>query len=186
MTLVARLFGFLEHHVIVTCGANGLALQAAQRAHIGDELPHLIVGNLAAERGHPVRPTFDDCREDVLRIAAVDPLVVSEWRSDSTAPMGVAARAVHLIEQPLPFGNGVRVVLVRISDPGFHNGWPRLQRAHDDRVRSGRRRRSLSKPALLALTPCYCCSDNEKQCGLHTQGHDVEPPETAKSTLGTP
>src|SRR3954468_6110238 len=112
MTFVARLFGLLVHHVVVTRRANGLALQSAERAHVGDQLPDLVIGKPAAERRHSIRPSFDDRREDVLWSAPVDPFVVGEWRTYTTSAVRVTSRAVHLIEQTLAFGHGVGVVLV--------------------------------------------------------------------------
>src|SRR4051812_277924 len=102
MTLVARLFGFLVHHVIVARRPHGFALQSAEPTHISHEHPDLIVRNLAPERRHAVRPALHDRREDVLRIAAVDPLVVGQWRADPATAVRVTAGAIHLIEETLP------------------------------------------------------------------------------------
>src|SRR6478672_3396575 len=114
MTFVARLFGLLEHHVIVARRAHGFALQSPEGAHVRDELPHLVVGQPAPEGRHPARTSLYDRRENVLWRAAVNPLVIGERRTDAPAAVGMATRAVHLIEQPLPLGDGIGVVLVRV------------------------------------------------------------------------
>src|SRR5256885_2558202 len=163
MSLVARLFRLPEHHMVVARGPNCFALQPAESTHIGDELPHLIVGDFSAEGRHAVGSALRYRCEDVLRITAVDPLVVSQRRPNSAAAMRVATGAVHLIEQYLAFGDGVGVVLVWIADPRLDDGWPGLERAHHHCVRGGSRWRRLSKTPLLALAPQQARRDDRRQ-----------------------
>ena len=63
--------------------AAGVGVNAAHGAHIGRDLPDLLVGYLAAERRHAVGPALHDGRVDVLDRAAVDPLA----RPSAPGPM---------------------------------------------------------------------------------------------------
>src|SRR6185503_3400629 len=98
-------------HVIAAAWQDVDRLVAAHRLDVRDQFPHLLIGDLVAPRRHAVRTAFDDRFEDVAGRAAVDPLVVHQWRAHATAAMGVAASAVELVEETLAFRGAVRVSL---------------------------------------------------------------------------
>ena len=50
--------------------------EAAKAANVGRNLPDLVIHDLATERRHPVRAAFNNRRENLLRIAAINPLVI--------------------------------------------------------------------------------------------------------------
>ena len=52
--------GGVRMHVVVAARSGGLGGLAAHGAHIGGELPDLVVGHLAPERGHAVRTALAD------------------------------------------------------------------------------------------------------------------------------
>src|SRR5438309_1322782 len=76
---------------------------SAERTHVGDELPHLILGNFSGERRHAVRPTLHDGVVDLSGLRAVDPISVDERRAYASAPVSVTSRAVVGAEEALPF-----------------------------------------------------------------------------------
>src|SRR3954453_627558 len=63
-------------HRIVTRRPYRGGYETAQRTDIGDQLPDLLLGDLVAERRHPVRAPFENGLVDVAGLAAVDPFVV--------------------------------------------------------------------------------------------------------------
>ena len=81
--------------VVITSRGRGLRLEPAHGAHIGGELPDLIVRYLAAERRHPVWAAFANGLDDVLQRTAVDPAIIHEGRPEIAAAVGVAAIAVE-------------------------------------------------------------------------------------------
>src|SRR3954466_2525958 len=184
MSLVARLFRLLEHHVVVTSSSDRLALKTPEGADIRGQLPHLVIGNPAFKRRHSTRTTLNDRGKDVLRVATIDPLVVGERRTDSAATMGVTSAAVHLVEEVLAFAHRVGVVLVRVTHAGLDEGRPRLELAHNDVVGCCRRGRQFPEATLFPLTAdeggCHECGYREFPCS-HVAG-----PARPTSILGTP
>src|SRR5215207_10628721 len=81
---------YLVLHVVVAAGARRLGREARERTNVRRDLPQLLVGDASAERRHPVRPTVDDRGDDVLGIAPVDPFVIHERRTHTTAAVRVA------------------------------------------------------------------------------------------------
>src|SRR5689334_14157282 len=94
-------------------GVGVLAYLPCQRAHVGDDLPHLLWWNLPAKRRHAVWAALHDSRVDVLRRLAVYPLVIHQRRTDCPSPVGVAALAVEPLVKLLALGNGVGIRRVR-------------------------------------------------------------------------
>src|SRR5205823_9130241 len=99
-------------HMIFARRAHRRSFKAAERPNVADELPHLLVRQLALEARHAVGTSFDDGGEYLRRITSVDPLVVHERRTNTAAALEVTSRAVHLIEESLAFCERVRVVAV--------------------------------------------------------------------------
>src|SRR5258708_5983472 len=161
MTLVARLFRLLVHHVVVARGPNRLALKSAKRANVGDQLPDLVVRESSPEGGHSVGPPFRNRRKDVLRLTAVYPIVVGERGTDASSTVRVAPGTVHLIEQALPLGHGVRVVVVRPLEFGMNYRRSGLQLTQDDGV-LGRTLLLIAESPGLALT-AHSRSGNEQR-----------------------
>ena len=64
----------------------------AQRAHIGHELPDLLVGMRPRNDGMPLGRPSHDRREDVLERAAVDPLLVHQRGPDAAAAVARGSR----------------------------------------------------------------------------------------------
>src|SRR5689334_567143 len=119
-----------------------LAGELAQRPYVGHQLPDVIVRDVAAVGRHAVGAPRDDRVVDVLRLMAVDPLVVHQGRPHAAAAVGVAAGAVVPLEQTLALVELVRVGLVGRLEPGLRQRLARLQRngPYTDRPRrSGRR-----------------------------------------------
>src|SRR2546428_32043 len=117
-----RLFGFANLHVIVPAGSRAAARLAAQRAHVGHELPRLRLGDAAAEGRHPVRPAPHDARVHVVRSDAVDPRGVHERRTHAAAaPAAVASVAVERLVETLALGDRPRralgVARPRVREP---------------------------------------------------------------------
>src|SRR5688500_1395073 len=112
LQLVETLLRLAAEDVIVARGRSILRRLPAQRAHEGYEPPHLIVRNPAAPRRHAVRSSLYDRREDLCRITSVDPLVIHQRRTHPAAAVTVAADTVELIEQHLPLGDCICVVLI--------------------------------------------------------------------------
>src|SRR5690242_19955690 len=155
-----RSLGRLLHHVIVAAAACPLRVEGAERAHVAHQLPDLLVAELVLPCRHPVRPPIRDRREDLLRLTAVDPFFVHQWRTDAAAALKVAAGAVHLVVQRFAFRDSPRVVVVRCFDLRDDVHRSRLQLTDDEgRCRRCCRGRILGEAPILPLT----CAEREKQ-----------------------
>src|SRR5438105_3739299 len=102
-----------EVHVIVPGRAHRRAPQSAHRSHVSDNLPHLLITEFPLEAGHSVRTAFDNRVVDLSGIASVNPLVIYQRRSNSSAAVEVTSNTIHRVEQRLSFGKRIRIVLVR-------------------------------------------------------------------------
>src|SRR5205085_11273118 len=103
----------------------------------------------AGERRHAIGPSLHDGGVDVLRRAAVDPLLIHEWWTHPSAAIRVTAGAVVPTEQPLSFRDGVRVVLVGIGHVRRVHGHTGLQCGHAyDGIGRYARRRFAEAPLL--------------------------------------
>src|SRR4051794_28684118 len=92
--LLPRL-GELGFDLVVASRSSIEWRKSTHRTHVGDELPHLIVGDATTKGRHAVGPALDDGGEDVLGCAAVDPDVVHQGGTLSAAAIGVAAVAIE-------------------------------------------------------------------------------------------
>src|SRR3954451_4031401 len=72
--------------------------QCAHRAHIGHQLPHLGIIQAAAEGRHAVWPAFYDGGKYFARLISLNPLVIHQRRTDSSAAMRVTTSAVEPVE----------------------------------------------------------------------------------------
>ena len=92
--------------------------RARQAANVGGDLPDLIVRNFSTERRHPIRPPLHDRSKNLLRIAAVNPLVIHQRRPDPSAAVEMTADAIHRRVELLAFADRVRAIFVVIFRAG--------------------------------------------------------------------
>src|SRR5690348_6148467 len=92
-------FRLLAGHMVAASGRYVGAQLSAERAHVGNDLPSLVLGNASAPCWHAIRTALHDAGEDVGRLASIDPLVVHQRRTNSATPIGVAAYAIELLKE---------------------------------------------------------------------------------------
>src|SRR5690242_13105679 len=95
----------MHRHMIIARGAYVFAQLTAERSHVGDDLPDLLVGNFAAKGRHSVGTAFDYSCMNLLGGAAVNPFVIHQRRAHAAAAVGMTADTVVPGEEPLAFGN---------------------------------------------------------------------------------
>src|ERR1044072_463235 len=109
-------FGLLDHHAIASSGRNILGQLAAHRAHVRDDLPDLEFRYFSRERRHAVGAAFDDTRENILRVASVNPVRIHQRGPDSASAVKVTAPAVAPTVETLPFVYGISALGIDIRD----------------------------------------------------------------------
>src|SRR4051812_25301050 len=87
-------FGLFALHVIGARVRDIHRQLSAERTHVRDEFPNLILRDFSGERRHAIRPTFHDGVIDLPRFGAVDPVSIYERRTDTAAPIRVTSGAV--------------------------------------------------------------------------------------------
>ena len=103
---------------------------AAEAAHIGDQLPDLIVGDFSAVGRHSVGPAIDDAPEDDFGLAAVNPEIVHQGRADAPTAVSMAADAIEGREKLLALTNRVCVLVEAVLRGWRLGAAARMQIAH--------------------------------------------------------
>src|SRR4051794_26371548 len=160
-------FTLVRTHLIVPRGGDVTSHEPAECAHIGRDLPDLILRNFSAERRHAVRPAFADAGGDVFDRAAVDPHVVHQRRARTPTPVSMTTAAVVPSVQLLALAYVKRVFLVLAAGTGF---------VFSRRARS---RRVGGQCNFLAATAQYRAAAQRpvlplasgQQCRLQQYGH---------------
>lgn len=158
-------------HFVTASGRHIFGQLAAHGPHEGDDLPHLLIGNFAAERRHPIRPTLNDVSVDVLRLTSIDPGVVHQRRTNAASTVKVAAGTVVRVVQLLAFGDGIGVIAIRILHPlrrRLIRAFRRIGRVQaanrESRCRATGRRR-------LAEAPVLTLACGQRQQEKHANGY---------------
>src|SRR5262249_43663201 len=109
-------------HVSAPSRGSILSYQPTQRAHIRDQLPDLVVGNLAAKRRHAVGTALQDDREDRGRRTAMDPFPIHQGWPNTTTAMRMAADAAEPRKETLALCNGIGigVIVTLFGGPRHH------------------------------------------------------------------
>src|SRR6476660_446083 len=129
---------------------------AAHRSDVSGNLPNLIVGDLAAERRHAVRPSLPNRRNDILDRVPVNPFVVREGGTDPAATMRMTAVTIHLGEERLALRQLVGVLLVILALLRTRGDWrsaawrKRHHGGRDRRLRAGGIGMNVADLALAA------------------------------------
>src|ERR1051325_4975352 len=139
--------------MIAASRGNILGKRAPQRAHICHELPSLHLGNPATKRRHPIRAALHHGCHDVLRLSAVDPLVIHQGRADASAAVRVATDAVVPLKQSLAFTYGVGALFICIGRSGRRKLFrPWMEAAHVEPAGGYIEGRWLAEATVLSFT----------------------------------
>src|SRR5206468_5650946 len=134
-----------------------------------------------------VGPPLRDAREDLIRLAAVDPLVVHERRADrAAAGETVAARAVERAVQPFALREAPRVVLVRARHQRVALRTARLERRQPDADVTVRGRGKLLVPRFAFASGLRERDGNEQPGGSGERARHDPVPSVAASMRGMP
>ena len=103
-------------HIVISARRRVLRRLPTKAADVRSELPYLVIRKFAAEGWHPVRPSLDNGRKDLIGLAAVDPFVVHQWRPNASSAVEMATHAIHLLVEAFALGKGVGIVLVFVLE----------------------------------------------------------------------
>src|ERR1051326_639384 len=157
MLLGRRCCGTPANHVVVARGRDVLGQLAAHRADVRNNLPDLKFGNLAPERWHSIRPSFNNGCGDVLGLAAIDPARVHQGWANAPASMKVTANAVVHLVKLLSLAHCIGAVFIRIGVRLALGGVSGSNVAHLHSFTGLVRRRGFAKIALLARAAGQQC-----------------------------
>src|SRR5690242_20265210 len=83
MLLRGSLLGLAYGHFVRARWRNISRELPAHRAHISNQLPHLVVGNLPREAGHAVWTALHNVGVNLFWAAAINPLCIHQRRADA-------------------------------------------------------------------------------------------------------